>query len=163
MSSQTHLMVLENLAIPTGVVRPGARIRDFLTECIRCKVPGLPYVDATGRIIGRISLRHCFKTSCIPLYLIEAAAVLGDNIEEVNIPDVQVEQFLDEPVERHLLKPMARTSSRSPVIKGLAIMERFNTGYIFLIDDGVYKGVVTHLEIAQRLIEHSRFNQERRT
>lgn len=159
MPDKGHLMVLENLAIPTDVIRPGARVRDFLAECIRCNVPGLPYVNDAGQIVGRLSLRHCFKTSCIPLYLIEAAQVLGDDIQEVNIPEGRAEEFLNEPVERHLLKPMARTSSRSPLIKGLAIMEKFNTGYIFLIDDGVYKGIVTHLEIAQRVIEHSRFKE----
>lgn len=37
MSDKTHQMVLENLAIPTGVISPGARVRDFLAECIRCK------------------------------------------------------------------------------------------------------------------------------
>jgi len=160
MSNPDDLMVLENLAVPTGVIRPGAMMRDFLAECVRCKVPGLPYLNDQGEIVGRLSLRHSFKSRCIPHFLIDAAQVLGDDIHEVDMSRERVQAFLNEPVERHLLKPMARTSSRSSLTKGLAIMEKFNTSYIFLIDDDLYKGIVTHLEIAQRLLERVGLSEE---
>jgi hypothetical protein len=148
-------IILENLAIPTGVMRSGSTVRDFFTEALRCRVPGLPYVDAKGRITGRLSIRHCFKQSAIPHYLIDSAHLLGDDIHEVNITHSDLPKFLATPVEQFLLKPMALTSSRSPLIKALAIMEHFNTSYIFLIDGIEYRGIVTHMEIAHRLLEHS--------
>jgi hypothetical protein len=146
-------MDLRNLAIPTAVIHPGARVREFFAECVRRDVPGVPYVDEQGVIVGRLSIRHSFKQSCIPRWVINAAHVLGDGIHAVNIPHVQAKALLDEPVERHLLRGFASSSSHSPIVKGLAIMEQENTSYIFLIDEGVYKGVVTHMAIARRMME----------
>lgn len=146
-------MKLENLAIPTDVMRQGMHVSDFLRECVKRDVPGIPYVDEQGVIAGRISIRHCFKESCVPHYIINAAHLLGDNIDSVNIPDVAASELLQSPVERFLLAQYPAASSSSPVIKGLAIMEQLNTSYIFLIDGGNYRGVVTRMGIARRIIE----------
>lgn len=148
-------MKLENLAIPTDVIRPGMTVGDFLEECVKQDVPGIPYVNEQGVIVGRISIRHCFKESCVPHYVINAAHLLGDDIDSVDIPNVAASKLLQSPVEPYVLKKYPVASSSSPVIKGLAIMEQMNTSYIFLIDKGEYRGVVTRMGIARRIIEAS--------
>lgn len=148
-------MNLHNLAIPTAVIHPGSRIQDFFETCLIYGAPGLPYVDATGTIVGRLSIRHVFKCTCIPDYVLRAAHLLGDNIESVNVPRVQVSHLLQEPVEKYVLKEYAVASSHTPVVKGLAIMEQLNTNYLFVIDENDYKGIVTHMAIAHRVIEQT--------
>jgi len=144
---------LENLAIPTAVMRAGQSIGDFLRECVAKDVPGLPFADAQGKIVGRISIRHCLKECCIPRYVIDSAHLLGDAIDAVNIPHVDARRLLGEPVENYLLSNFPHASSGSPLIKGLAYMEQLNTTYIFLIDGDDYCGIVTHMGISKRLLE----------
>ena len=146
-------MIIENLAIPTGVTRPGEKMAAFLEECVRCDVPGLPYVDETGQVVGRLSIRHFFKEDCVPPYMLNAAHLLGDDIQKVRIPHIKRSELLAEPVERYVLQNFPHISSRSPIIKGMAIMEQCNSSYLFVIDDGEYKGVVTRMGIARRLLE----------
>ncbi len=146
-------MILDHIAIPTAVMRREHRVEDFFAECVRRDVPGLPFVNDQGEITGRISIRHVFKETCIPHWAIRAAHVLGDRIDAVNIPHVRAREILAEPVEKYRLPAFASSTPRSPIVKGLAIMEQVNTSYIFLIDDGQYTGIVTHMKIARQLME----------
>lgn len=146
-------MDLKNLAIPTAVMRAGMSIGDFLRECVKSDVPGLPFANEQGEIVGRISIRHCFKECCIPHFMIDTAHLLGDEIEAVNIPHIDARRLLDEPVERYLLSDFPHATPNSPLIKGLAFMEQLNSAYIFLIEDGNYCGIVTHMAISKRIIE----------
>lgn len=148
-------MILDNLAIPTAVMHSGDRVSDFFAECVRRDVPGLPFVSGQGEITGRISIRHIFKETCVPHWAIRAAHVLGDRIDAVNIPHVRARQILDEPVDHYVLPEFASSTSQSPIVKGLAIMEQVNSSYIFLIDDGRYAGIVTHMKIASRLMDRA--------
>jgi predicted transcriptional regulator len=146
-------MKLRNLAVRTRMIQAGMTLQDVFEECIRCSVPGLPFADPAGTIIGRISIRDVFKRTCIPDYMVKAAHLLGDNIDFVNIPESHAAQVLAMPAESYVLKNIAHVSSESPVVKALAIMEEFGTGYIFLIDAGEYQGVVTRMGIARRMLE----------
>jgi hypothetical protein len=35
----------------------------------------------------------------------------------------------------------------------MAIMEKYNTGYVFLIDAGIYEGIVTRMGIAKLMLK----------
>ena len=146
-------MKLRNLAVRTRMIRAGMTLRDVFEECIGRSVPGLPFADASGTIVGRISIRDVFKRTCIPDYMVKAAHVLGDHIDFVNIPESYAAQVLAMPAESYVLQNIAHVTSESPVVKALAIMEKFGTGYIFLIDEGQYQGVVTRMSIARRMLE----------
>ena len=60
---------------------------------------------------------------------------------------------LAQPIENYLLENIPSVSPASSLVKALAIMEAYNTHYIFLIEDGKYMGVVTRMVIANRLLD----------
>ena len=145
-------MKLEHLSIATGVMRKGMTLRDFFEECVRCNVPGLPYVDNQDRVTGRISIRDIYKHMVIPDHLIRVAHLLGDRTNQLDLPEMKVSEMLALPVETFLLENIPSVSPQSSIVKALAIMEMFNTSYIFLIEDGEYRGLVTRMVIAHRML-----------
>ena len=145
-------MKLEHLSIATGVMRKGMTLRDFFEECVRCNVPGLPYVADGDRVVGRISIRHVYKQMAIPDHLVKVAYVLGDQTDELDLPEMKVIETLAQPVEISLLENIPSVSPRSSIVKALAIMEMFNTSYIFLVENGRYTGLVTRMVIAHRML-----------
>lgn len=146
-------MKLEHLSITTGVMRHGMTLRDFFEECVRCNVPGLPYVNRSGRVIGRISIRDVYKYMATPDSLVSVAHLLGDQTDRLDLSKMQVHETLALPVETFLLENIPSVSPRSSIVKALAIMEHFNTSYIFLIEDGAYRGLVTRMVIARRMLQ----------
>ena len=146
-------MKLINLAVPTGVIKTGMSIKEVFSECIKYNVPGLPFVDETGKITGRVSIRDIIKNTCLPDYVINAAEYLGDDIHNVNVPKLHCQDILLRDVEDYVLDNMATVTSDSPVVKGLAIMEYYNSNYIFLLDHDEYKGVVTRMAIIRRFLD----------
>ncbi len=149
-------MILDKLAHPTQVMRFGDKVRDFFERCTECGVPGLPFVDGSGRVVGRVSMRHIFRERCIPRYILDSAHLLGDDIHEVNIPSQSAFELLEQPVEGFVLKQYAHATPNSPIIKGLAIMEKLSTNYIFIMEGEEYQGIVTRRDIARRMVEATR-------
>ena len=146
-------MKLEHMSIPTAVMRKGMTLRDFFEECAERNVPGLPYVDDSGRMLGRISIRDVYKHMAIPDYMLRVARMLGDQTDRLDLPEMKVRETLALPVETYLLETMPCVSPRSSIVKALAIMELFNSGYVFLVDEEGYRGVVTRMLIAKRMLE----------
>lgn len=144
---------LLDIAVNTGTAKAGMNIGQVFKECVNHNVPGIPYCDEEGRVVGRVSIRHTLKVSCIPKYVVKAAHLLGDELENISIPRELADKVLNMPVESFVLENIATITSSSPILKALAIMEKFNTGYIFLIDDGKYRGIVTRMGIAKLMLE----------
>jgi len=146
-------MKLERLATMTGFMRHGMTLRDFFQEAVRCNVPGLPYVDANDQIVGRISLRDVYKRIAVPDSLLRLADAMGDQTDNLDLPEMKALEIMASPVENYLLENMPSVSPRSSIVKALALMELHNSSYVFLIEDGRYEGVVTRMEIAGRMLE----------
>ena len=128
-------------------------MRDFFKEAVRCNVPGLPYVDDRDRIVGRISIRDVYKHIAVPDSILRLADAMGDQTDRLDLPEMKVLEALNMPVEDCLLGNIPSVSPSSAIVKALALMEVHNTSYIFLIEDGVYKGVVTRMVVAKRMLE----------
>jgi CBS domain-containing protein len=146
-------MKLERLATMTGFMRHGMTLRDFFQETVRCNVPGLPYVNSHDQIIGRISIRDVYKRVAVPDNLLRIADAMGDNTDNLDLPEMKVMEAIASPVENYLLENMPSVSPRSSIVKALALMEVHNSSYIFLIENGQYEGVVTRMAIARRMLE----------
>ena len=69
------------------------------------------------------------------------------------IPEARALRVLESKVDAFVLQRMATINSQSPVVKAMAIMEELGTGYIFVMDGEEYRGVVTRLGIAKRMLE----------
>ncbi len=137
----------------TGVMRSGMSVRDFFEEAVRCNVPGLPFVDEHNSIVGRISVRHVFKNIAVPSSYLRLVDAIGDQTDRLDMSERRILESLALPVETQLLQNIPSVSPASSLIKALAIMEAYNTHYIFLIDDGAYMGIVTRMVIANRLLD----------
>ena len=146
-------MRLERLATMTGFMRHGMTVRDFFQESVRCNVPGLPYVDDQDQIVGRISIRDVYKRIAVPDNLLNLADAMGDQTDKLELPEIRVMEIMASPVEMFLLENIPSVSPRSTIVKALALMEVHNSSYIFLIDNGVYQGVVTREVIARRMLK----------
>jgi len=146
-------MELSNLIIPTAVSYSGMTVADVFRECVRSNVPGIPFRDAKGHIIGKASIRHILKETCIPDYLIRHSHLLGDSFTHLSLPDDHVQHVLSLAIDPFVLTKMAVASSNTPMAKALAIMEGNDATYMFIIDDGVYKGMVSIMGISKVMLE----------
>lgn len=127
--------------------------RDVFAECGRAHVQALPFMDEAGRISGRVTLKNIMKVSCLPEYMVEMAPLLGSFLSCVDNAEEKVSQVLCSPVDKYVRKASQFITSEEPAIKALAIMERNDTSYIFVVDDGEYKGIITIQGIAARMSE----------
>ncbi len=145
-------MKLKNIAVPTKIMQHGMTVFDFFEEATSCKVPGLPYANEEGKVVGRISVRNIYKKLAVPDNLLRVADMMGDQSDNLDPPEIEVAELMASPVEEYLLEKMPSVSSESSFVKALAIMELHNSSYIFLIDNGVYKGVATRMDLARRML-----------
>ena len=147
-------MNLEQLLVPTRVAKAGMTVREVFRECSQANTPGLPFCDDNGLITGRVTLKNILKSYCLPEYLVEMARVLGEQVSNVQDMESSANQLLNNPVDLYLQEPHLSLTSASSVIKALAMMEQSDTGYIFVVDEGRYKGVVTMQSLARMLARH---------
>jgi hypothetical protein len=145
-------MKLKYLSIPTKVARPGMTVGEVMRECVEKDVPGIPYVDAEGQISGRFSVRHMFLLCCIPKDILHGAHLLGDDIEDLDFPHIKAGELMARNVDDFIFPDAIRLSPNFQAIKALAIMEQYNTEYLFVTEGDDYQGVVTRLSIAKAIL-----------
>jgi hypothetical protein len=139
---------LDDLIVPTAVATPGMLVADLFRECAAKQVPGIPFRNAQGHIIGKASVRHVLKLHCVPDYMVKNAGVLGNRLEGLTIVEDRAREMLDMPVDTFVLPDMAVVARNAPVAKTLAVMERHDTTYLFVIDGDEYHGCISIMGIA---------------
>ena len=150
-------MSLEPILIPTKIARPGMIVGEVFAECIRANIPGIPFCDAQGNITGRVTLKNILKKSCLPEYMVELARILGDQLSCMEDMEGKAKQLMHNSIDPYVLEPHVSLSSYSAPVKALALMEKNDTSYIFVVDEGRYKGTITIQGLARmitRLDEH---------
>jgi CBS domain-containing protein len=144
---------IESILITTKVIRPGMTVREVFLECGRAQVQALPFVDGRGRLAGRITLKNVLRVSCLPEYMVELAPLLGSRLSCVTNAEAKAREILCNPVEPYVQTMHETVGSSVPLIKVLALMEQHDTSYIFVVDDGSYRGVITIQGIAARMCD----------
>jgi hypothetical protein len=145
-------MKIKQVSIPTKVARPGMLLGEVMKECVEKDVPGIPYADETGKISGRFSVRHMFLLCCVPEDIIKGAHLLGDDIEHLDFPNIRAEELMAKRVEDFIFPDTIQLSPNFQAIKALAIMEQYNTEYLFVMEGDDYQGVVTRMSIARAVV-----------
>jgi len=150
-------MKLDNIVIAADVIRSGTHttVGDAFRECLQHNVSCIPAADASGHIIGRFSIRETLRIACIPEVAINYADLLGDNLGEISLPEEHACKLAGLPADHFILPEFVALHSVSPVIKAITLMEKHATDSVFVIDDGVYRGVVTIEGIARRMLQIS--------
>ncbi|MCF7982799.1 MAG: CBS domain-containing protein [Thiohalocapsa sp.] len=148
-------MDLQDLIVPTAVATPDMTVAELFRECAAKQVPGIPFRDACGRITGKASIRHVLKMTCIPDYMVKHAALLGDTLTSLTIPAEQARYVLSLEVAPFVLDDLAVISRGATVAKALAVMERHDTTYLFVIDGNHYHGCISIMGIGESLIRYA--------
>ena len=146
-------MLVRDTLIETQVAKAGMLVRDVFAECGRVHVQALPFVDAQGHIAGRVTLKNIMKFACLPEHMVAMAPVLGSFLSCVNNAQEKVSQVLRSSVDSYVREAQLTVRSDDPAIKALALMEKHDTSYIFVVDDGQYQGIVTIQGIAAKMSE----------
>ena len=81
------------------------------------------------------------------------AGAVGDQTDRLDMSERKVLKSLALPIDDFVLENIPVVSPHSSLVKALAIMEAYNTHYIFLVENGQYAGVVTRMVIANRMLE----------
>jgi len=139
--------------VETRVARPGMTVGEALRICVDHDIPGIPFVNAEGNIGGRFSVRHIFKISSLPDDVIQGAHLIGHEATHLEHPCDHFAEVFQRPLDDLVLPEFAHLSSDTLMAKAMALMEKFNSGYLFVIDDGHYRGVVTRLGLTRLLLE----------
>jgi CBS domain-containing protein len=147
-------MDLKSITVPTEVAKAGMTVRQVFEECTRVNSPGLPFCDEQGLVSGRVTLRHILKRHCLPEHLVEMAKVLGEQTSGVRDMEMLAEQLLDNRIDSCTQRPHASLTSASSVIKALALMEKLDTSYLFVIDEGQYMGLVTLQSLSKTILHY---------
>ena len=144
-------MKLDQIMIATKTATRDMRVREFVIECTRANIPGLPFTTPSGRISGRVTLKNILKLSCLPDYIVETARILGDQLTCIDDLEGKIKEMMDSHVEPFMQEPHLAIESDAAAFKALAMMEQNDTSYIFVVDDGRYRGVVTIQSLARKL------------
>lgn len=146
-------MKLENIVQKTGVVTDAMTISDGFRECVKYNVPGLPYVDSAGKVTGSFCIRKTLLSACIPNVMVAYADLLGDDPGCLKIPEQHALKVLSLPANSFLDKEVVAITSDTAVAKTVALMEKHQINYVFVIDRKKYIGTVTIDAIARRMLE----------
>lgn len=141
-------MTIESVMIEAAVARGGMLVRDFFDLCGRAGVQALPFVDEREAIVGRVTIKNVLRLSCLPDYVVDMAPMLNVAMSCVENAEEKVREILCTPVDPYMQGLHQTLPSSAPLIKAVAVMVSNDTSYIFVVDEGVYRGVVTIQGIA---------------
>ncbi len=147
------LLDFEGLIYTSGVARAGTTVREVFEECVTHRVLGVPFVNDENKIIGRVSVRHILKETCIPDHMVHGAHLLGNLIEGLKIPDEMIGAILELAVDDFVIPVATIVDSGAPLVKVLSIMEQQNTPYVFVVDDSNYRGMITRMSCIEVMLK----------
>jgi CBS domain-containing protein len=153
-------MKLHELLITTQIAREGMKVREIFRMCLDASVPAVPVMDHGGAVIGYAGFSNVMQKGCLPDYMIELAPVLGNDLSCIDDAEHRIHGMLESPVDHYVTRPIRTLNSDAPVIKALAIMQKYHSSFVFVFDGDVYKGMVTTWGIARRMIEIDERNGE---
>ncbi len=143
------VMNVESVMTPTEMAHRGMLVRELFEICGREHVQALPFGDAGGRITGRVTLKNVLRLSCLPEYIVEMASLLTSRLSCVESAEEKAREIIGNPIDSYVQEmPHQAISSDAPLIKALALMEKNDTSYVFVVDEGLYRGIITIQGIA---------------
>ncbi len=152
-TKESTTVTIEHVLTATAVIKQGMSVRELFLECGRAQVQALPYRGEDGKLSGRITLKNVLRVSCLPEYMVSLASLLGPQLSCVDSAEAKAREIMTNPVEPYV-QPLPKTiNSSAPLIKALAFMEQNDTSYIFVVDDGEYRGIITIQGIAHKMTE----------
>ena len=84
--------------------------------------------------------------------------MLGDEIGGLELQENDAARMLSQPVDQFILSEVVTIHSVSPCVKAMALMEKHDTTFLFVVDGETYKGVVNVQAIAKRMMQVNRLS-----
>jgi CBS domain-containing protein len=147
-------MHLQQAIVETRVARPGMSIGEALSICVESGLPGIPFIGQDDRISGRFSVRHVFLVYSLPSDMVKGAHLIGHQALHLEHTDEHYAELFKRPIDDLILPDAACMAPGAQVTKAMALMEKFNSSYLFVVDDRRYLGVVTRLGLTRALLRH---------
>ncbi len=146
-------MNLGDSAQKTSTLKKGDTLGKFFWGCADFRVSTLPVLDDDGHIFGAISLYELLGDMMLPHYVAQAAHVLGDESAMLHNIEPDVQEWCDKPIDEFISDKFYVVTPDSSLTKGLALMADKDSTCLFVVDGGVYQGIVTRITIVQRLLD----------
>jgi CBS-domain-containing membrane protein len=145
---------LHHVIIPSGVARAGMPILNAVKECLQHNLPGIPFCDDSGMIVGRVSIKNLLIQNCIPADVRKHADLLSDHAQQdLSGAQHKIKQLMETPVDAYVIAPIPSVSPSSPVFKALGIIDKYNSSYIFVEQNGRYLGTMTLTHIVKTMLD----------
>ncbi len=144
-------MDVESVMIKTEIAHPGMMVHELFHACGDAGVQALPFADDGVHVTGRVTLKNVLRLSCLPQYVVDMAPMLNSAMSCVEHAEDKAREILCTPVEPYVQGLHKSIASDAPLIKALALMEAHDTSYIFVVDDGLYRGLITIQRIASSM------------
>jgi len=142
-------MLPDDILRRTKVAKTGMSVRTVFEECLEAGVQSLPFLDENDTITGRVTLKYILNRSIVPAHMVELAHVIGPRLSSFDEMEKRVQKVLDDPVDRYVQEPHATIFVDTELMKALAIMEHYDTSYLFVLDGERYQGTLTIQGIAR--------------
>ena len=102
-----------------------------------------------GYYLNRVVKQFIF----VPDDMKAAFREIGHDALHLELSRDHYEGVFGRPIDDQILTDVAWLSSSAQITKAMALMEKFDSSYLFVVDDGRYRGVVTRLGLARILLE----------
>jgi CBS domain-containing protein len=86
--------------------------------------------------------------------MVKHASLLGDRLDRLMVPAEKAHHMLALPIDLFVLPDVAVINSAAPVFKALAVMEKHDTTYLFVVDGDEYHGTVSIMGIGSAVLEY---------
>ena len=83
--------------------------------------------------------------------MVDLASLLGPQLSRVDSAEAKAREILRNPVEPYVQALPETIESSAALIKALAVMEKNDTSFIFVVDQGQYRDVITIQAIAHQM------------
>ncbi len=141
--------------VHSEVATAGMPIIEAVQHCLNAGLPGIPFCDAQGKVTGKISLKHLLVSTCVPKDISNYAHLISDNAVSMSTGNAleKLTPLMQAPVEDFVLTDFVYAASDTPLYKALALMDKYNTGYFFVLKEGRYMGSLTMHLLSQHMLD----------
>ncbi|MDM8545768.1 CBS domain-containing protein [Candidatus Venteria ishoeyi] len=141
--------------ISSQVARPGMSVDTAILYCLKAGLPGIPFCNEQGDVVGKVSLKHLLITSCVPKDMSNYAHLIADKAipEQAALTLRKLNNLIDSSVDTYVLSDFVVTNPDTPLYKALALMDKYKTSYFFVLDQGHYIGSLDMHCLAQHMVD----------
>lgn len=141
--------------IVSEVARPGMLVSEAMQHCLDAKIPGIPFYNADNKIVGKVSLKYLLVRTCVPKDMRAYAHLISDAALSSQVGNAieKLKPLMNRSVDDFVLSEFVYAAPNTPLYKALALMDKYRTGYFFVLDKNHYLGALTMQSLTQHMLD----------